>query len=86
MTLLRAICITLSLMQSGSPLTPAERALVSDIDAHHDDALALLERVVNINSGMQDFEGVREVGRVFRTELDALGFTTPSNRQSLCRK
>jgi glutamate carboxypeptidase len=38
--------------------------------------LALLERVVNINSGTHNFDGVREVGRLFRAELSALGFTT----------
>ena len=76
MTLLTAICITLPLMQSGSAVSAAERALVSYVDAHNGEALALLERVVNINSGTQNFEGVREVGRVFRAELDALGFTT----------
>src|SRR6185503_3872979 len=70
------ICITLPLMQSGSAVSAAERALVSYIDAHNGEALALLERVVNINSGTQNFEGVRDVGRVFRAELDALGFTT----------
>jgi len=39
-------------------------------------ALALLERVVNINSGSMNFAGVRAVGDVFRRELDGLGFTT----------
>jgi glutamate carboxypeptidase len=59
-----------------SPLTSDERAIVAHVDAHNADALALLERVVNINSGTQNLPGVREVGRVFRAELDALGFTT----------
>jgi glutamate carboxypeptidase len=63
-------------MQAGSAVSPDERALVAYVDAHNGEALALLERVVNINSGTQNFEGVREVGRVFRAELDALGFTT----------
>jgi glutamate carboxypeptidase len=65
--------------QAPSPmaaLSQDERALAAYVDAHNDQALALLERVVNINSGTQNFEGVREVGRVFRSELDALGFTT----------
>lgn len=74
--LLAAILIALSFMQTSSGLTPDERALVTYIDAHNQDALALLERVVNINSGTQNFEGVREVGRAFRAELDALGFST----------
>ena len=63
-------------MQTSSSLSPDERALVTYIDAHNQDALALLERVVNINSGTQNLEGVREVGRAFGAELDALGFST----------
>ena len=74
--LLAAILIALPFMQTSSGLTSDERALVTYIDAHNQDALALLERVVNINSGTQNFDGVREVGRAFRAELDALGFRT----------
>jgi glutamate carboxypeptidase len=61
--------------QSGS-LSAEESALVAYVDAHNGEALALLERVVNINSGSMNFAGVREVGRVFGQELDGLGFTT----------
>jgi glutamate carboxypeptidase len=60
----------------AASLSPDERALATFIDAHNDEALALLERVVNINSGSMNFEGVREVGKIFRAEFDALGFTT----------
>jgi glutamate carboxypeptidase len=59
-----------------APLSSDERALVTFVDAHNDEALALLERVVNINSGTQNFDGVRAVGRAFQAELDTLGFTT----------
>src|SRR4029453_8043700 len=62
-----------SIMQSGN-LNSDERALAAYIDAHNHESLALLERVVNINSGTQNFEGVREVGRVFGAELERLGF------------
>src|SRR5437867_10680900 len=58
------------------PLTAEERAIVAYVDAHNDEALALLERVVNINSGSQNFAGVREVGRIFGAELEAIGFRT----------
>jgi glutamate carboxypeptidase len=57
-------------------LSPEERAIASYIDGRQDDAIALLERVVNINSGTQNLEGVRQVGAVFRAELDRLGFKT----------
>ena len=71
------------LLMSGSPhgqspvgLTPGERALLAHVEARNGEALALLERAVNINSGTQNFAGVREVGKLFAAELDALGFTT----------
>jgi glutamate carboxypeptidase len=73
--LVAAILIA-SFMQGSSPLTADERSLAVYVEAHNAEALALLERVVNINSGTQNFDGVREVGRVFRAELDALGFKT----------
>jgi glutamate carboxypeptidase len=61
--------------QSGT-LSTDERAIVAAIDASNDRAIALLERVVNINSGTMNFAGVRDVGAIYRTELDALGFKT----------
>src|SRR5262249_23183056 len=53
-----------------------EAAIAKWIDAHNSDALALLERVVNINSGTDNVAGVRQVGEVFKAEFDALGFKT----------
>src|SRR5688572_17017852 len=63
-------------LTAQSSLTPDELAIVKFVDAHNEEALKLLERVVNINSGTQNLAGVREVGKVFRAELDALGFKT----------
>src|SRR3954465_15159917 len=63
-------------VNAASGLNANERALAKYVDAHDAEALALLERVVNINSGTQNIAGVQEVGRVFRSELDALGFKT----------
>ena len=62
--------------QGPSPLAAPERTIVEHVDAHNGEALALLERAVNINSGTQNFAGVREVGKLFAAELEALGFTT----------
>ena len=67
--------------EPSPPAAPAaldatERAVVSAVDAGNAAALALLERIVNINSGTMNLAGVREVGAVLRAELDALGFTT----------
>ena len=69
------LLIAFSMIQTGN-LNPDERALTTFIDAHNAESLALLERVVDINSGTQNFDGVREVGRVFAAELEPLGFRT----------
>ncbi len=57
-------------------LTPVEQRIAEYVDSHTEQAVALLERTVNINSGTMNHEGVRAVGRVFREPLDALGFAT----------
>lgn len=57
-------------------LTADERAIVEWVDGHSEEALGLLERLVNVNSGTMNFEGVRAVGDVLRSELDGLGFET----------
>ena len=62
--------------QPVTPLSAAERAVVRAVDVHNGDALALLERIVNINSGTMNFAGVRTVADALRPSLDALGFTT----------
>jgi len=62
--------------QAPAGLSAQERAMADFVDANADQAIALLERVVNINSGTQNLEGVRRVGDVFRAELDGLGFQT----------
>ena len=73
----RVILIGLAVVLVWQVATPQpEKAITSYIDAHNTEALALLERVVNINSGTMNFAGVRKVGDAFRAELDALGFST----------
>lgn len=57
-------------------LDATEVALVQAVDAENDNALALLERIVNINSGSMNLDGVRAVGAALRAELDAIGLVT----------
>jgi glutamate carboxypeptidase len=57
-------------------LDKTERIIVTAVDARNAEGLALLERLVNINSGTMNFAGVRQVGDILRKELDALGFQT----------
>ncbi len=57
-------------------LDTTEQQMVAHIDATNEDALQLMIRTININSGTMNFDGVREVGAVLRQEFDALGFET----------
>jgi glutamate carboxypeptidase len=67
--------VAVAVFAQRSASAPASAAM-SYIDAHNAEALALLERLANINSGTHNFDGVREVGRILRAELDGLGFKT----------
>ncbi|MBZ2205745.1 M20/M25/M40 family metallo-hydrolase [Massilia soli] len=57
-------------------LSPIEERIVAEVKARSPAAIGLLERSVNINSGTMNHAGVREVGQLFRRELDQLGFKT----------
>ncbi len=52
------------------------REIIEFVDRHRENSIALLEKVVNINSGSMNFSGVRAVGDLFRAKLDAMGFKT----------
>lgn len=57
-------------------LSIEEQKIIAYVDAHKDDALAMLEKVVNIESPTQNVAGVKQVGLAFKTEFDAIGFKT----------
>ena len=57
-------------------VSKTEKKIVASVDAYQQEALKLLEEVVNINSGSMNFEGVKKVGMIFKAKLDALGFET----------
>jgi glutamate carboxypeptidase len=61
---------------AATHLDPTEQRIVADIRAHTAQALALLRQSVLINSGTMNTRGVRDVGQLFRTQFDALGFKT----------
>ena len=74
-----SVLVLAALVAQAAPavtMTPDERTILEHVDRNNAAALQLLERIVNINSGTQNFDGVREVGRILRAEFDALGFTT----------
>jgi glutamate carboxypeptidase len=54
--------------------TPAERTMMQTVTAEQDRHVALLERMVNQNSGTLNLPGVRAVGEMVKAELEPLGF------------
>lgn len=52
----------------------AERTMMRTVTQEHDRHIALLERMVNQNSGSLNLPGVRAVGDMVRAELEPLGF------------
>ncbi len=56
-------------------ITPAEQRMIAAVDAEQGRTLALLEKLVNQNSGSLNLAGVAAVGDMMRAELEPLGFT-----------
>lgn len=54
--------------------TPAESRMAATITAETDRHVALLEKLVNQNSGSLNIDGVTKVGAMVRAELEPLGF------------
>ena len=55
-------------------LSSPETKIVATVDAEYERSVALLERLVNQNSGTMNFAGVKTVGDMMRAELEPLGF------------
>ena len=70
-TLLACSCLTATAL--GAP-SAAERALVKRVQAQEASSIALLEEIVDINSGTMNFAGVRRVADMLRPRFEALGF------------
>lgn len=75
---MRLILSVLAAMALAGPVAAqspeAEREIVTTVVAEHDRSIALLQRMVEQNSGTLNLEGVRAVGEIVRAELEPLGF------------
>jgi glutamate carboxypeptidase len=72
---LAALSFALLATPVSAKLSPAEQRMAANVDADQDWAIALLERMVNQNSGTRNKDGVIKVAAMVRPELEALGFT-----------
>jgi len=68
--------LMLKALPINAQLSRVEKKIVGYVDQHDDEALKLLEEVININSGSMNFEGVKRIGQIFMDKLDALGLET----------
>ncbi len=71
--------IALSLLFAFAPaadaaLSPREKAMVATVDAEYERSVALLQKLVDQNSGTMNLAGVRAVADMVRPELEQLGF------------
>jgi glutamate carboxypeptidase len=57
-------------------LSRVEQRIVSAAASEDQRAIALVETLVNVNSGTMNFAGVEQVGQMMSAELRPLGFTT----------
>ena len=57
-------------------LSAKETQIQQYIEEHTDEAVQMLKRIVNINSGTLNIKGNRKVGAVLKKELDKLNFKT----------
>ncbi len=75
-TLALALAASASAADTAHPprLSPAEMRMIATADAEYDRSIALLERLVNQNSGTMNLPGVAKLGEMMATELRALGF------------
>lgn len=73
---LLGLCVFVSVpgVGSGQGLDGVEERIAAHVAAHETEALALLERLVEINSGSMNPEGVRAVADVLAPEFESLGF------------
>jgi len=73
---MRLIFLALALLAApaAAKLAPAEQKIVRTVEAEQARTVALLERLVNQNSGSLNLAGVEAVGKMMRAELEPLGF------------
>jgi glutamate carboxypeptidase len=67
------------LLTGGAPmahaaLSPAEQKIAARVEAGYESSVALLEKLVNQNSGSMNLAGVKAVADMLRPQFEALGF------------
>jgi glutamate carboxypeptidase len=77
-TFIRVLALAAGLLSTApaaaQPPTAQEATMIATVIDEHERSVALLERLVAVNSGSMNLQGVEEVGRILRAEFEQLGF------------
>ena len=73
--ILPALIVLAVAVPANAALSPAETRMAAAVDANQPRAIALLQKLVDVNSGTLNLPGVTAVGKMMRAELEPLGFT-----------
>ena len=68
------LILTLTGNAYAQKLSKIEKKIISSVEKNNADARSFLEKVVNINSGTLNLEGVKKVGFVFKDAFDAIEY------------
>ena len=74
MRIVPALALLALAVPAEARLSRDEQAMAAAVDREADRHVALLERLVNRNSGTLNLEGVTAIGAMMRAELEPLGF------------
>lgn len=66
----------LTLTLFSQELSEKEKQMIQFLKENKQEQINLLEKTVNINSGTLNLKGVKEVGMLYKAELEAIGFKT----------
>lgn len=70
-----ALALALAAAPAAAQLSAPEQRIAATVDAEQERNVALLQRLVDQNSGSLNVAGVTKVGEMMRAELEPLGFT-----------
>jgi glutamate carboxypeptidase len=71
---LLALALAAVSVAAEAQLSAPEKRMIQTVERERDRSVALLERLVNQNSGSLNLPGVEAVGQMMRAELEPLGF------------
>ncbi len=70
------LALSVGLPAMADSLSGDEQKIVASVKGHHDQSVALLEKLVNVNSGTLNIAGVTRIADMLKPEFEALGLKT----------